>query len=146
MSDIERSATASWSGTLREGTGHISTQSGVLNNTPYTFVTRFEQAPGTNPEELIAAAEAACFTMNIAAVLGRREYRNVQVDTTATCVLSQVEGGRKITKIKLVTRGKADGLDLATFTEIAEDAKKNCIISRALAGVDEFELDAALAE
>jgi osmotically inducible protein OsmC len=146
MSDIERSASATWHGTLREGTGQISTQSGALNNAPYTFVTRFEQAPGTNPEELIAAAEAACFTMNIAAVLGRREFQNVQVTTTAVCVLSQVEGGRKISKIKLIARGKADNLDLATFTEVAEDAKKNCIISRALAGVDEFELDAALAE
>lgn len=146
MSDIERSATAAWSGTLREGTGHLSTQSGALNNAPYTFVTRFEQGAGTNPEELIAAAEAGCFTMNIAAVLGRKEYQNVQVTTTAICVLSQVEGGRKITKIKLITRGKADGLDLATFTEVAEDAKNNCIISRALAGVDEFELDAALAD
>jgi osmotically inducible protein OsmC len=146
MSDIERSASATWHGTLREGTGHISTQSGALSNSPYTFVTRFEQAPGTNPEELIAAAEAACFTMNIAAVLGRREFQNVQVSTTAICVLSQAEGGRKISKIKLIARGKADNLDLATFTEVAEDAKKNCIISRALAGVDEFELDAALAE
>ncbi len=146
MSDIERSATATWSGTLREGTGHLSTQSGALNEAPYTFVTRFEQAPGTNPEELIAAAEAGCFTMNIAAVLGRKDFKNVHVSTTAVCVLSQVEGGRKITKIKLITRGKADGLDLATFTEVAEDAKKNCIISQALAGVDEFELDAALAE
>ncbi|MFN7209749.1 MAG: OsmC family peroxiredoxin [Aggregatilineales bacterium] len=146
MSDIERSATAAWSGTLREGSGHLSTQSGTLNNAPYTFATRFEQGAGTNPEELIAAAEAGCFTMNIAAVLGRKEYQNVQVTTTAVCVLSQVEGGRKITKIKLITRGKADGLDLATFTEVAEDAKKNCIISRALAGVDEFELDAALAD
>lgn len=146
MSDIERSATAAWSGTLREGEGQISTQSGALNNSPFTFVTRFEQAPGTNPEELIAAAEAGCFTMNVAAVLGRKEFKNVQVTTTAVCVLSQVDGARKIAKIKLVTRGKADGLDLATFTEVAEDAKKNCIISRALAGVDEFELDAALAE
>jgi osmotically inducible protein OsmC len=146
MSDIERSASATWHGTLREGTGQISTQSGALNNAPYTFVTRFEQAPGTNPEELIAAAEAACFTMNIAAVLGRKEFQNVQVTTTAVCVLSQAEGGRKISKIKLIARGKADNLDLATFTEVAEDAKKNCIISRALAGVDEFELDAALAE
>lgn len=75
MSDIERSATAAWSGTLREGTGHLSTQSGALNNAPYTFVTRFEQGAGTNPEELIAAAEAGCFTMNIAAVLGRKEYQ-----------------------------------------------------------------------
>lgn len=146
MSEIERSATAAWSGTLREGEGKLSTQSGALHNSPYTFVTRFEQAQGTNPEELIAAAEAGCFTMNVAAVLGRKEFTNVHVTTTAVCVLGQVDGGRKITKIKLVTRGKADGLDLATFTEVAEDAKKNCIISRALAGVDEFELDAALAE
>ncbi|PJF36835.1 MAG: OsmC family peroxiredoxin [Candidatus Thermofonsia Clade 1 bacterium] len=144
MSDIERSATATWHGTLREGTGHLSTQSGTLNNTPYTFVTRFEQAPGTNPEELIAAAEAGCFTMNIAAVLGRHEIQNVRVTTTAVCVLSQVEGGRKITKIKLITRAKGDGLSLETFQKVAEDAMKNCIISRALGGVDEFELDAAL--
>ncbi|GAB4544140.1 MAG: OsmC family protein [Anaerolineae bacterium] len=144
MTDIERSATAAWHGTLREGSGHLSLQSGTLKDTPYTFVSRFEQGEGTNPEELLAAAEAGCFTMNIAAQLGRKEYEGVRVETTAVCVLSQVEGGRKITKMKLVTRGKADGLTLEVFQQIAEDAKKNCIISRALAGVDEFELDAAL--
>jgi len=146
MSSIERGAKAVWTGTLREGAGSLTTDSGVLNNSPYTFPTRFENAPGTNPEELIAAAEAACFTMQVAATLGRRDFKNVEVYTTATTVLSQVDGGRKITKIVIYTRGKGDNLDAETFKAVAEEAKTGCIISRALAGVDEFVLDADLAE
>ena len=144
MSDIERNASAVWHGTLREGEGHLTTQSNTLKDTPYTFVTRFEDAPGTNPEELIAAAEAACFTMQLAALLQRKEYEHVSVSTTVTAVLSQVDGGRKSTKLKLMTRGKGQGLPADVFKTLAEEAKQNCIISRALAGIDAFELDAAL--
>lgn len=135
MPDIERGASAVWQGTLREGTGTISTQSGTLKNTPYTFVTRFEDAPGTNPEELLAAAEAACFTMALGSSLGRAGHTVHDISTQVTTVLGLVDGKRVITQFRLVTRGKVEGIDQATFAQFAEDTKKGCIVSQALSAV-----------
>lgn len=143
MADIVRKASAVWNGTLREGNGTISTESGTLNNTPYTFVSRFESGAGTNPEELLAGALAGCFTMALANTLSRKEYTVHHVRTEATAYLSQMEGGRKITRFHLVTRGKVVDLSEADFKENAETTAKTCIVSQALAAV-EITCDAAL--
>jgi osmotically inducible protein OsmC len=144
MADIERSAQAAWTGDLREGEGKFSSTSGVFNDVPYSFRTRFEQAPGTNPEELIAAAHAACYSMAFSATLGRKGFQPKRVETTATVHLTpQQPSGFKITKVRLVTRGEVDGIDDATFKEIAAEAEKGCPVSNALRAID-IELDAAL--
>ncbi len=145
MADIERSAQAVWHGDLRGGNGQFSTNSGLVKDAPYSFKTRFEDAPGTNPEELLAAAHAACFSMAFSARLANKGYNVNEIKTRAVCVMTpQPTGGFKITKMKLETRGKVEGVDAATFKEIAEDAKKNCPVSGALSALA-IELDAALA-
>ncbi|MCC7208992.1 MAG: OsmC family peroxiredoxin [Anaerolineae bacterium] len=144
MANIERNASAVWHGTLREGNGKMSTGSGVLREVPYTFATRFEQSPGTNPEELLAAAHAACYSMALSAALARKEYTVHHIQTTATCVMeSQPTGGFKITTMRLVTRAKVDDVSPDAFQTIAEETKKTCPVSGALAALN-FELDAAL--
>lgn len=140
---IHRKAEAVWNGTLREGNGTLSTDSGTLNNTPFTFVSRFEEGSTTNPEELLAAAHAGCFTMALGASLGRKGFTVHHVKSTATLELAQKDGAWSVTKISLVTRGKVDGIDADAFKQAAEETKKNCIVSRALAAV-EMEVDAAL--
>ncbi len=144
MADIERNAQAVWNGDLRSGNGQINSTSGVLNNTEYSFATRFEQKPGTNPEELIAAAHSACYSMAFAGTLGRKGYQPQQIQTSATCVLTSIQGGFKITKMRLETQGKVEGLDQATFQQIAEEAEKACPVSNVLRGGAEIELHATL--
>ncbi len=145
MADIERTAEAVWNGELRGGNGTISSTSGVLDNTPYSFATRFEQAPGTNPEELIAAAHAACYSMAFAGTLGRKGHKPQMIQTRAICSLApQQPSGFKITKMRLETRGKVDGMDEATFKQIADEAEKGCPVSNALRGSLEIEVDASL--
>jgi osmotically inducible protein OsmC len=143
MADIERTAQAVWHGDLREGKGTINSTSGVLKDTPYSFATRFENAAGTNPEELIAAAHAACFSMALANILSKKEHQVHHIETRAVCVLSQVPEGRKITKIRLETKGRVEDIDDATFLSNAEEAKRTCPVSQALAAI-EIELDAKL--
>ncbi len=146
MADIERTSNAVWNGDLRSGNGQISSTSGVLDNTDYSFATRFEQKPGTNPEELIAAAHAACFSMAFAGTLGRKGYQPQQIQTQATCVLTpQQPSGFKITKVRLESRVKVDGLDDATFQQVAREAEAGCPVSNALRGSLEIELNATLA-
>jgi len=144
MADIERTASAVWNGDLRSGQGTINSTSGVLSDTPYSFVTRFEQAPGTNPEELIASAHAACYSMAFSGLLGRKGYQPQQIETRAICFLTPQTGGFKITKMRLETRGKVDGLDDATFKEIANEAEQGCPVSNALRGSLQIEVDASL--
>ncbi len=145
MADIQRSAEAVWQGELRGGNGTTSSPSGVLSNTGYSFATRFEQAHGTNPEELIAASHAACYSMAFAGTLGRKGHSPQQIQTRAICSLTpQQGGGFKITKMRLETRGQVEGLDEATFQQIAEEAEKSCPVSNALRGSLEIELDAKL--
>jgi osmotically inducible protein OsmC len=145
MADIERTVEAVWNGTLREGNGTLSTPSGTLKETSYTFISRFENGAGTNPEELLAAAHAGCFTMALGAALGRKDGVTVeQIKTTETVVLGLVDGGRKITLLKLETVGKVSGVDQATFAAVAEETKKGCIISQALSAVP-MEIHAKLA-
>lgn len=146
MADIERTANAVWNGDLRSGNGQISSTSGVLDNTVYSFATRFEHKPGTNPEELIAAAHAACFSMAFANTLSKKGHQPQEVQTSATCVLSpQQPSGFKITKMRLESRVKVDGLDDATFQQIAREAEAGCPVSNVLRGGLEIELNATLA-
>jgi osmotically inducible protein OsmC len=130
---LERSSSAVWNGGLKDGKGSISTGSGVMKDQAYSFVSRFENGDGTNPEELIAAAHAGCFSMALSAELEKAGHKGDQVATTATVVLEFVEGAPTVTKIHLKTDAKVPGLDDATFQTIAKGAKENCPISRLLA-------------
>lgn len=129
---MKRTASAAWSGDLKQGKGSVSTQSGVLKDTRYSFATRFENGIGTNPEELIAAAHAGCFTMATAAALGRAGFTPDQLATTATLTLEQVSGNWTITTVDLQMTAKVPGIDAKKFDEIANDAKQNCPVSRVL--------------
>ena len=129
---MERTASAVWNGALRDGKGAISTQSGVLSETPYSFVTRFENAKGTNPEELIAAAHAGCFTMALAAQLGAMHFTPEQLRTTATVTLEKLEAGWTISKIHLDVTARLRGISAAAFEAAATGAKENCPVSRLL--------------
>ncbi len=134
------SATATWDGALRSGHGRFTAKSGAFAG-DYTFQTRFEGAAGTNPEELIAAAHAGCFSMKLSGVLEQAGTPPASIQTTAEVTMDS----GTITKIRLVTRGTVPGIDAAAFQAAAEDAKENCPVSRALAAVPVIELDAALA-
>lgn len=129
---MQRNASAHWSGGLKDGKGTISSASGVLNNTPYSFSTRFESHPGTNPEELIAAAHAGCFTMALSAQLGNAGLTPQSVDTTATVTLEKLEAGFTVTTVHLQVKAKIPGADRSKFDEIAKSAKEGCPISRLL--------------
>lgn len=133
-------AHAEWNGSLREGNGQMRVGSGAFD-VPYSFKTRFEGTGGTNPEELIGAAHAGCFSMALAAGLGKAGHQPEKISTDAEVFLENNGGGFSITRIRLSTVGEVPGLDEATFRQFAEDAKKNCIVSRALAGVENIELD-----
>ena len=133
MAQSKRRASATWSGTLKEGTGTLSATGGVLDSTPFSFKTRFlseDGSAGTNPEELLAAAHAGCFTMATGGTLTREGLTPTNLETKA--VLTMDTDTLTITAIDLVLTGSVPGIDQAKFEEIANDAKKNCIISRAL--------------
>jgi lipoyl-dependent peroxiredoxin len=129
---MKRTATAHWSGPVKEGSGTLSAPGGVLKQTPYSFATRFGDKPGTNPEELIAAAHAGCFTMALAFALGNAGVKPDTIDTNATLTLDQVPGGFAITAIHLDVAAKVPGIDAAKFQTIAADAKANCPVSKVL--------------
>ena len=129
---MDRTASAVWNGSLKEGKGTISTQSGVLKQTSYSFATRFESGTGTNPEELIAAAHAGCFTMAVSAMLGAAKFTAETLSTEATLSLDQVQGNWTITAIHLALSAKIPGIDGEKFAEIVADAKANCPVSRVL--------------
>lgn len=131
---MERTSKAQWKGSIKEGKGTITAPSGVLSNSPYSFATRFENSPGTNPEELIGAAHAGCFAMMTTLLLTQAGHTAEQLDTEATVVLGEVGGLPTITDIKLKIRGKVPGIDEATFKKIATEAKEKCPISRLLTG------------
>ncbi|HEV8195731.1 MAG TPA: OsmC family protein [Gemmatimonadales bacterium] len=128
---IDRKADARWEGNLREGRGTIRLGSGAFDG-PYSFGTRFESAPGTNPEELLGAALAGCFTMALSMLLTTAGHPPASLETTAMVHLDKVGEGFALTGIDLVTRGKVPGQIQAEFQRLAEDAKANCIISKAL--------------
>jgi osmotically inducible protein OsmC len=138
-----RNASAQWQGTLMEGDGKMALGSGAWEG-PFTFKSRFEEGQGTNPEELIGAAEAGCFTMQLSHNLAEAGHPVESVQTQAKVHIRNVDGNPTITKIDLITRGRVPGLDEATFKETAEATKDACIISRALGAVSEITVDAAL--
>jgi osmotically inducible protein OsmC len=138
-----RNASAQWQGTLMEGDGKMALGSGAWEG-PFTFKSRFEEGQGTNPEELIGAAEAGCFTMQLSHNLAEAGHPVESVQTQAKVHIRNVDGNPTITKIDLITRGRVPGLDEATFKETAEATKDACIISRALRAVSEITVDAAL--
>jgi lipoyl-dependent peroxiredoxin len=127
-----RKASAVWKGNLKEGKGTISTDSGVLSNTQYSFSTRFENGKGTNPEELIAAAHAGCFTMALSAQLGNAGITPESLETTAALTLEKLDAGFTITKIHLDVTARIPGADQAVFDKAAGEAKAGCPISRLL--------------
>ena len=132
---ISRKATAHWEGDLKTGKGSISTpQSGLLDNTRYGFNSRFGDEKGTNPEELIAAAHAACFTMALSNALAEAGHAPDAVDTRAEVDLS-MEGGPTLSAIRLFTKARVPGIDDAKFRAVADDAKQNCPVSKALSAV-----------
>ena len=140
-----RQANAEWRGTLKEGAGDMALGSGSYKG-PFSFVSRFENGSGTNPEELIGAAHAGCFSMALAAGLGRAGITPTSIRTTAKVHLGTSEQGPTITRIDLDVEGEVPGIDQATFQEHAESAKKGCVVSRALGGVKDITINAKLAE
>lgn len=128
---MDRKAEARWEGDLRGGRGTIKLGSGAFEGN-YSFGTRFEGAPGTNPEELLGAAHAGCFSMAFSLFLGNAGHTPTSIQTAATVHLNKVGEGFSITGIDLATRGQVPGISAADFTRIAEDAKANCIVSKAL--------------
>jgi len=140
---MDRKASAVWRGGLKDGKGSLTATSGILNNTPYSFVTRFENEPGTNPEELIAAAHAGCFSMALSAMLGNASMTPERIETTATVTIEPVGGKPTISKIHLVCRANVPGADPEKFNQTAQEAKAGCPVSRALAGTN-ITLDAKL--
>ncbi|MCI0352399.1 MAG: OsmC family protein [Acidobacteriales bacterium] len=129
---MERKAGAVWKGGLKDGKGTVNTASGVLSKTPYSFSTRFENAKGTNPEELIAAAHAGCFSMALSAELGKAGMTPDTISTEATLTLEKKEAGFTITRIHLDVAAKVPGADQGKFQEVANNAKKGCPVSRVL--------------
>ncbi len=127
-----RKASAVWNGSLKEGKGKISTESKVLSNAQYSFSTRFEDGIGTNPEELIAAAHAGCFSMALSAQLGNAGITPESIETTAAVTLEKVEAGFTVTKVHLDVTAKIPGANAAAFEKAAQDAKAGCPISRLL--------------
>lgn len=126
---MKRTAKAHWSGSLKEGKGELSAPSGILNKTNYSFKTRFEEgASGTNPEELLAAAHAGCYTMAVGAALSQKGFEVGSLDTEATLTME----GLAVTAIHLSIKGSVKGISESDFTAVTKDAEKNCIISKAL--------------
>lgn len=139
---IKRTGSASWQGGLKDGKGTVSTESGALKALPYGFSSRFEGQRGTNPEELIGAAHAGCFTMALSLILGEAGYTAEQMDTSAQVTLEQVEGGWAISAVHLVLKARVPRADDATFQALAAKAKAGCPVSKLLKA--EITLEASL--
>jgi osmotically inducible protein OsmC len=131
---MKRSASAIWTGALKDGKGTLTTPAGALKSTPYSFASRFENGNGTNPEELIAAAHSGCFAMAFSAALGEGGFKPEKIEVTADVTLDNVpaKGGWTLTKSDLTMKAKVPGIDKAKFDEIAAKAKAGCPISRVL--------------
>jgi len=139
---MKKTASAVWQGDLKSGKGTISTESGALKDNPYGFNTRFEGAPGTNPEELIGAAHAGCFSMALSMMLGQAGLTPERIDTTAEVTLDKDDKGFSITAIALTLKAKVPGTDNEQFQQIANQAKEGCPVSRVLNA--EISLNATL--
>lgn len=139
---LKRTGSAAWQGGFKDGKGAISTESGALKAYPYGFSSRFEGTPGTNPEELIGAAHAGCFTMALSLILGEAKLTATQMDTKATVTLEQVPDGFAITAVHLSLTAKVPGADQKTFDELVAKAKAGCPVSKVLKA--DITLDATL--
>jgi osmotically inducible protein OsmC len=139
---INRKGSAAWQGGIRDGKGSISTESGALAQYPYGFASRFEGKRGTNPEELLGAAHAGCFTMALSLILGEAGHTAESMETTARVTLEQVEGGYAITAVHLDLKARVPGLDAEGFSMLANRAKAGCPVSKVLNAA--ITLDAAL--
>jgi len=146
MAEFHRNATSTWRGDLKGGAGLVSTESGAVRDIEVTYVSRFENAGGSNPEELIAAAHAACYSMYLSAILSGAGHVPTAITTNATVTLvSGREGGPQITRVALTTEGRVPGIDAATFEKFANEAKAGCPVSKLLApGLEEMALEAKL--
>jgi len=142
MASIVKSGNAKWEGSLKEGKGHVSTESGVLSDQPYGFNTRFEGKEGTNPEELIGAAHASCFSMALSMILGESDLTPDSVETKAEVHLEQKDGGFHVPKVHLTVEAKIPGASQEDFDKAANTAKENCPISKLLTA--EITMDAKL--
>lgn len=129
---MKRTGSAVWEGGLKDGKGAISTQSGALKEYPYGFAARFEGKPGTNPEELIGAAHAGCFTMALSLILGEAGLKADRMETSAEVTLDKIDDGFAITSIHLTLKAKIPGADQARFEELAGKAKTGCPVSKVL--------------
>ncbi len=129
---MERKGSAVCKGGLKDGKGTVSTASGILSNTPYSFATRFEGTPGTNPEELIGAAHAACFSMALSGQLGAAQLTADSIETTSTIKLEKLDSGFTITSAHLDVKARVPNADQAAFTKAAEAAEKGCPVSKVL--------------
>lgn len=145
MAQLKRQASAVWRGDLRGGEGQMSSETGVLQDATYSFSTRFENEPGTNPEELIAAAHAGCYSMAFANTLAQKGYDPQSIETQATCFLTSQEGGGfAITKMRLEVRGRVPDIDQAKFEQVAAEADKGCPVSNLLRNGLEIEREVTL--
>jgi osmotically inducible protein OsmC len=129
---MQRKANAIWKGGLKDGRGSVSSASGVLNNTPYSFTTRFENGQGTNPEELIAAAHASCFSMALSVQLGQANLTPTSIETSATLSFEKLDSGWTITAVHLDVVGRVPNADQAAFQKAADNAKSGCPVSKVL--------------
>src|SRR5215211_5819348 len=145
MTEIYRKAGVLWTGDLQNGSGIVSTESRTLFEQPFTYQTRYEDKPGTNPEELIAAAHAACFSMSIADILAKNGYEPVRTDTTTTCTIASKEGGgHEITTMQIHIRAEVPGMDESTFQKLIMEADEICPVSNLLRNGLEIQIDATL--
>jgi len=129
---MQRKGSAVWTGGLKDGKGTVSTETGTLKDTQYSFAARFENGTGTNPEELLAAAHAGCFSMALSAALEKAGHPATRIETRAAVTIETVDGASKVTRSELDVRGRVEGIDDAAFQQAAEGAKKNCPISKAI--------------
>lgn len=145
MADISRKASAHWQGDVRNGKGTVSLESGLLKDAQYGFQSRFENGPGTNPEELLASAHAGCFTMQLSALLGKHGHTVEDLRTEATCEMVKKEGeGFKVSRMHLIVRGKVMGSDQADFEAHVKEAAEKCPISQVMTGNVEITHEAIL--
>lgn len=146
MDKITRTSQAEWLGNLRDGKGQITSESAALSEAPYSYSTRFGDQPGTNPEELIAAAHAACYSMALASTLNKKGFHPSSISTRAVCQVEASAGGHKITQMQLTVVGKVSNLDQETFKKIAEETHNNCPVSNLLKGNIQIHTEAMLLE
>ena len=144
MTEFNRKAGVLWTGDLHNGSGLISTESKALFELPYSYATRFGAEVGLNPEELIAAAHAACFSMSVASTLKKNGFDPIRTDTTATCTMVPKNGGHEITNMRLHVRGEAPGLDEETFTRLVMEADQGCPVSNILRNGLNIEITTAM--